>query len=78
MIVVTAFLFYEPDKVPGRFKDLNDDHQRMLDVLKASSEVKWIAILPPHFTGTLYFIFTGYDKKRGHCERETWKGEVTR
>jgi hypothetical protein len=49
-ISVTAFLFYEPEKVPARFHDLNADHQRMLDCLKASG-LKWVAVLPPHLTG---------------------------
>ena len=47
----SAFLFYEPEKVPAIFKDLNADHQRMFDAVKASG-LKWIAVLPPHITGT--------------------------
>jgi hypothetical protein len=50
IISVAAFLFYEPEKVPTRFLDLNADHQRMLDCLTASG-LKWVAVLPPHFTG---------------------------
>jgi hypothetical protein len=50
VISVAAFLFYEPEKVPARFHDLNADHQRMLDCLTAS-RLKWIAVLPPHLTG---------------------------
>lgn len=46
-VCLSAFLFYKPDAVPAIFKDLNADHQRMLDVLKESG-LKWIAILPPH------------------------------
>ncbi|KAJ9578777.1 hypothetical protein L9F63_004985 [Diploptera punctata] len=49
-VCISAFLFYEPEKVPARFKDVTDDHRRMLDVLKASKGLKWVAILPPHFT----------------------------
>lgn len=46
-VCLSAFLFYKPEAVPSIFKDLNADHQRMFDVLK-ESELKWIAILPPH------------------------------
>lgn len=49
-VCISAFLFYEPEKVPTRFKDVTDDHRRMLEVLKANSELKWVAVLPPHFT----------------------------
>jgi hypothetical protein len=49
-----AFLFYEPEKVPARFHDLNADHQRMLDSLKASG-LNWVAVLPPHLTGDNIF-----------------------
>jgi hypothetical protein len=52
---VAAFLFYEPDKVPIRFRDLNADHQRMLDCLKASG-LKWVAVLPPHLTGNIQIL----------------------
>lgn len=45
-----AFLFYELERVPAVFKDLNADHQRQLDVLKASG-LKYIAVLPPHIAG---------------------------
>ncbi|EFA07011.1 flavin reductase (NADPH) [Tribolium castaneum] len=46
-VCLSAFLFYEPEKVPPMFKDLNADHQRQFDALKESS-LKYIAILPPH------------------------------
>ncbi|CAG9837068.1 unnamed protein product [Diabrotica balteata] len=46
-VCLSAFLFYEVSKVPPRFKDLNDEHQRMYDVLKASG-LKYIAVFPPH------------------------------
>lgn len=50
---LSAFLFYEPDKIPPMFKDLNADHQRMYDLIKASG-LKYIAVCPPHITGTLF------------------------
>ncbi|CAG9863238.1 unnamed protein product [Phyllotreta striolata] len=46
-VCLSAFLFYEPQKVPPRFHDLNADHQRMLDVLKGTN-LKYIACFPPH------------------------------
>lgn len=49
-VCLSAFLFRPPDKVPAAFVDLNADHQRMLDAIK-ESELKWIAVLPPHIAG---------------------------
>ncbi|XP_071453711.1 flavin reductase (NADPH) [Hetaerina americana] len=46
-VCLSAFLFYEPEKVPAIFKDINSDHQRMFDCVKASN-LKWVAVLPPH------------------------------
>lgn len=46
-VCLSAFLFYKPEAVPAIFKDLNADHQRMLDILK-ESQLKWVAVLPPH------------------------------
>lgn len=48
----SAFLFYDPEKVPAMFKDLNADHQRMFDYLKEQGTLKWIAVLPPHIADT--------------------------
>ncbi|XP_044265418.1 flavin reductase (NADPH) [Tribolium madens] len=46
-VCLSAFLFYDLEKVPPMFKDLNADHQRQFDALKESN-LKYIAILPPH------------------------------
>ncbi|XP_020297203.1 flavin reductase (NADPH) [Pseudomyrmex gracilis] len=46
-VCLSAFLFYKPEAVPAIFKNLNADHQRMFDLIKASN-LKWVAILPPH------------------------------
>lgn len=46
-VCLSAFLFYEPEKVPKMFVDLNADHQRMWDSLRASS-LDYTAVLPPH------------------------------
>ncbi len=50
--MISAFLFYDPEKVPAMFKDLNADHQRMFDQLKKEDTLKWIAVLPPHIADT--------------------------
>mgnify|MGYP002715763407 FL=1 len=46
-VCLSAFLFYDLDKVPPVFKDINEEHGRMLDVLK-SSNLNYIAVFPPH------------------------------
>lgn len=38
--------------MPQIFKDLNEDHQRMFDLLKKEDTLKWIAVLPPHIADT--------------------------
>lgn len=54
-VCLSAFLFYEPDKIPPRFHNLNADHQRMLDVLKAT-DLKYIACFPPHIAGMVFSV----------------------
>ncbi|XP_026743279.1 flavin reductase (NADPH) [Trichoplusia ni] len=44
---LSAFLFYEPEKVPPRFVVLNEDHKRMYEALK-ESPLDYIAVFPPH------------------------------
>lgn len=51
-VCLSAFLFYEPEKVPKMFHALNEDHQRMFDMLKKEDTLKWIAVLPPHIADT--------------------------
>lgn len=46
-VCLSSFLFFEPDKVPKIFTDLNADHKRMLEVLKTSG-LEYRAVLPPH------------------------------
>ncbi|CAG9789523.1 unnamed protein product [Diatraea saccharalis] len=46
-VCLSAFLFYDDDKVPARFVDLNEDHKRMYQVLKDSG-LDWVAVFPPH------------------------------
>ncbi|XP_039282870.1 flavin reductase (NADPH) [Nilaparvata lugens] len=47
-VCLSAFLFYEPEKVPAIFKEINAEHKRMHDVLTACSELDWVAVFPPH------------------------------
>lgn len=49
-VCLSAFLFFEIEKVPPMFHEVNADHQRMYDVLR-SSELKYIACFPPHIAG---------------------------
>ncbi|XP_065093554.1 flavin reductase (NADPH)-like [Ochlerotatus camptorhynchus] len=64
-VCLSSFLFFEPDKVPKMFAELNADHKRMLDVVKASG-LEYRAILPPHIAdepSAEYAI--AYDKSPG-------------
>lgn len=49
-VCLSAFLFYEPDKVPQRFHDLTKDHKRMYDAVK-DSYLNYVAVFPPHIAG---------------------------
>lgn len=49
-VCLSAFLFYEEDKVPARFQEVNADHMRMFKVLN-SSGLNYIAVFPPHISG---------------------------
>ncbi|XP_063627742.1 flavin reductase (NADPH) [Cydia splendana] len=46
-VCLSAYLLYEPDKVPPRFVDLNEDHKRMYQVVKDSG-LNYVAVFPPH------------------------------
>ncbi|KRT82132.1 epimerase [Oryctes borbonicus] len=46
-ICLSAFLFYEPTKVPPIFHNVTEDHIREYDVVKGST-LKYIAVSPPH------------------------------
>ncbi|XP_018579383.1 flavin reductase (NADPH) [Anoplophora glabripennis] len=64
-VCLSAFLFFEPEKVPPMFRDVTADHQREYDVLKESG-LKYIAVFPPHITdqpGTEYEV--QYDASPG-------------
>lgn len=49
-VCLSAFLFYDDDKVPPVFKDLNADHKREYEAVK-NSGLNYIAVLPPHIAG---------------------------
>ncbi|CAK1547490.1 unnamed protein product [Leptosia nina] len=46
---ISAFLFYEEDKVPERFIPVTKDHKRMYEELKGSG-VNWVAVFSPHIS----------------------------
>lgn len=46
-VCLSSFLFWEPEKVPKQFEHLNEEHKKMLELLKPSG-LDFIAILPPH------------------------------
>lgn len=46
-VCISAFLFMERTQVPAIFLPVTEDHERMLNVLKAS-DVEWVAVCPPH------------------------------
>ncbi|KAK1330191.1 hypothetical protein QTO34_010377 [Cnephaeus nilssonii] len=43
----SAFLLWDPTKVPPRLRDVTDDHIRMHKVLQDSG-LKYVAVMPPH------------------------------
>ncbi|XP_058835176.1 flavin reductase (NADPH) [Topomyia yanbarensis] len=64
-ICLSTFLFFEKDKVPKIFTDLNAEHGRMLDVVKASG-LEYRAIFPPHIADEPAGEYiTAYDKSPG-------------
>ncbi|CAH0728639.1 unnamed protein product, partial [Brenthis ino] len=46
---LSAFLFYEPEKVPPRFIPITKDHKRMFEEIKGSG-LNWVAVFPPHIS----------------------------
>ncbi|XP_041970015.1 flavin reductase (NADPH) [Aricia agestis] len=45
----SAFLFYEPDKVPPRFIPITKDHQRMAEAIKETG-FNYVLVYPPHIS----------------------------
>lgn len=59
---LSGFLFFDQDRLPPRFRDLTDEHERMLLALQCSTR-QWVAVCPPHIadepgTGT-YVVNVG-------------------
>lgn len=46
-VCLSSFLFMPEGAVPPVFKEINEDHGRMLAALEAS-EANWVAVMPPH------------------------------
>lgn len=44
---MSTFLFWDEAKVPKQFTEINADHRRMLEIIKAS-DIDYRAVLPPH------------------------------
>lgn len=44
---MSSFLFMKPEMVPKPFTELNEDHKRMLEVIKGC-DLDFRAVLPPH------------------------------
>ncbi|XP_035219999.1 flavin reductase (NADPH)-like [Stegodyphus dumicola] len=44
---ISSFLFWPREKVPKPYIPVTEDHERMLEALKASDR-EWVAVLPPH------------------------------
>lgn len=53
-VCLSAFLFFDEEKVPPVFKDINADHRREYEAVK-SSGLKYVAVLPPHIAGEFCF-----------------------
>lgn len=60
-VCLSAFLLFEPDKVPKVFVDITKDHKRMWDAVR-ESPLNWIAVFPPRIDGkTLFLLYEGPD-----------------
>jgi biliverdin reductase / flavin reductase len=71
-VCLSAFLFYEPEKVPKVFHELNADHQRMLDIVKGSG-LEYRAVFPPHIADEPSAELTvAYDKSPGPRTISKW------
>lgn len=49
-VCLSSFLFWEPERVPALFAEVNADHRRMQDILQSPiyTELNWVAVHPPH------------------------------
>lgn len=63
--VLSSFLFWEPEKVPGIFKEVHADHRRMMEVLRNSS-IDYRAVCPPNISNEVVEGFeVAFDKVPG-------------
>lgn len=53
-VCLSAFLLFEPERVPKVMANITADHQKMYDILEAS-DLEWKALMPPHIAGELGF-----------------------
>ncbi|XP_018916367.1 flavin reductase (NADPH) isoform X2 [Bemisia tabaci] len=52
-VCLSSFIFFDREKVPPIFNEINADHLRMLEALRSDgSTLKWIAVCPPHIADT--------------------------
>ncbi|XP_012888074.1 PREDICTED: flavin reductase (NADPH) [Dipodomys ordii] len=51
----SAFLLWDPAKVPPRLQDVTNDHIRMHKVLQESG-LKYVAVMPPHIADLAFLI----------------------
>lgn len=64
-VCLSSFLFWEPEKVPKQFEHLNEEHKRMLELIKPSG-LDFIAVLPPHIANEPSSEFKiAYDESPG-------------
>ncbi|XP_055532509.1 flavin reductase (NADPH) [Wyeomyia smithii] len=64
-VCLSSFLFFEPDKVPKMFTNLNAEHKKMLDIIKASG-LEYRAVFPPHIADEPASEYvTAFDKSPG-------------
>uniref|UniRef100_T1IIG1 NAD(P)-binding domain-containing protein n=1 Tax=Strigamia maritima TaxID=126957 RepID=T1IIG1_STRMM len=46
-VCISAFLFYEPSKIPEVYHEITADHKRQAEILE-SCDLGWTAVCPPH------------------------------
>lgn len=64
-VCLSSFLFFEPDKVPKMFVNLNAEHKKMLEIIKASG-LEYRAVFPPHIADEPSGEYvTAFDKSPG-------------
>ena len=49
-VCLSAFLLFEPEKVPKMFVEITKDHKRMWDAVR-ESPLDWVNVFPPRIDG---------------------------